>query len=345
MSFGRLQRDELVSANDKHGCQFNSPHEAYAVIKEELDEFWDEVKKQKPRKCDMVAELAQLPWLKKPPKASCNQPPGNRKKEERRRMKSPDYSLYQMDCLKFLEQRQLMDGAYKGPFDCIFSDAPDNIDLDYGRGFSDKVRDEVYFSDLCRWTEAFVLNAWNVWISFNAKWTIQMSAAVFGVMRKYPPLKFKPCVQVFEFGQYNSKDLTNCHRPLWRLSWEGACKFPDNIRVLSKRQELGDPRANPDGKIPSSVFDFPRVTGNSKQRRKWCPTQLHEGLVERCIKLSTAEGMTVYDPFAGSGTVLRVCKRINRKCVTTEINLDYVERIAEENDLINSRKDQIWTAS
>lgn len=38
-------RDELIAATARYG-QFNSPHEGYAVIKEELEELWDEIKKR-----------------------------------------------------------------------------------------------------------------------------------------------------------------------------------------------------------------------------------------------------------------------------------------------------------
>ena len=34
---------ELYRATEAYG-PFNSPHEGYGIIKEELDEFWDEVK-------------------------------------------------------------------------------------------------------------------------------------------------------------------------------------------------------------------------------------------------------------------------------------------------------------
>lgn len=78
------------------------------------------------------------------------------------------------------------------------------------------------------------------------------------------------------------------------------------------------------------VFDFPRVTGNSKQRADWHPTQLHEDLVARCIKLSTKEGGKVLDPFGGTGTTLRVCKTINRSCTLIELDPFYCEKIREE---------------
>jgi hypothetical protein len=36
-------RQEIVRARSKHG-RFHSPHEAYAVLLEEVDELWDDVK-------------------------------------------------------------------------------------------------------------------------------------------------------------------------------------------------------------------------------------------------------------------------------------------------------------
>ena len=45
-------------------------------------------------------------------------------------------------------------------------------------------------------------------------------------------------------------------------------------------------------------------------RHTWHPTQLNEGLVERCIKFTTPPGEPVLDPFGGTGTTLRVCKTL-----------------------------------
>ena len=38
----------------------NTPHEAYAVIKEEFDEFWDEVKRKNPDLPKMRSQLIQV---------------------------------------------------------------------------------------------------------------------------------------------------------------------------------------------------------------------------------------------------------------------------------------------
>lgn len=83
-------------------------------------------------------------------------------------------------------------------------------------------------------------------------------------------------------------------------------------------------------RLNGDVFDFTRVTGNSKQRRAWHPTQLNEGLYERCIKLSTLVGGSVLDPFGGTGTLLRVCKQIKRRATVVELDSTYCERMREE---------------
>lgn len=81
------------------------------------------------------------------------------------------------------------------------------------------------------------------------------------------------------------------------------------------------------------VFDFPRVTVNSKQRCDWHPTQLHEELVERCIKLSATATDRVVDPFGGTGTTLRVCRKLGIACTLSEFDLNYCKKIAELNGL------------
>ena len=151
-----------------------------------------------------------------------------------------------------------------------------------------------------------------------------------------PGLEAKPCVQTFTFGQHCHHDLGNNHRPLLRLRWFHAPLRPDAIRVPSWRQENGDKRADPRGRVPGDVFDFTRVTGNSKQRRPWHPTQLNEGLVERCIKFTTPQGESVLDPFAGTGTTLRVCRPLGNPCTLIEIDKGYCAEIVKEHGMKRS---------
>lgn len=60
MTFLELVAADLAKARSKHPGGMNSPHEAYGVILEELDEFWDLVREQKPSKERMLEELISV---------------------------------------------------------------------------------------------------------------------------------------------------------------------------------------------------------------------------------------------------------------------------------------------
>lgn len=229
--------------------------------------------------------------------------------------------LIQGNCFEVLE-----DLPY---FDMVFCDPFDNIGLKYN-SYKDKIPEEDYVAFLEDVVYRFTEMAPTIWISFNAIWTHRMGAIVSEFLDEFNNWEFKPCVQTYTFGQHRSTDLGNGHRPLWRLKKKKAPIYPDQARVPSWRLLNGDSRANPEGKVPSTHFDFPRVTGNSEQRRRWHVTQLHEGLIERCILLSTKEGDRVLDPFAGTGTTLRVCKKINRDCTLIELDPKYCDEIRKE---------------
>ena len=272
--------------------------------------------------------------------------------------------LCQGDCRKWLEQ--LRDENVS----MIFADPPDNIGLGYDE-HDDKLPDEEYVKLLDRWLNTFCRMADTVWISFNSKWLLDM--AFFAHLLEDEGWEFKPCVQTFSFYQHNKNDLGNAHRPLWRFRRPGAPLYPNQAKVPSWRQLNGDKRATEGGKVPGDNFDFTslperehrdwhqraveigayivdplipsdhfnftRVVGNSKQRRPWHPTQLNEGLVKRCIQLSTKPGDWVIDPFGGTGTTLRVCKELgDRDCTLIEKSSTYCAEIAKEHKLPRREK-------
>jgi DNA modification methylase len=219
-----------------------------------------------------------------------------------------------------------------GQFDCVFVDPPDNIGVSYN-SYKDKVQLHEYYSWIARLVDACVHRTKILWISFNSAHTIQVAKIISTLIDWDPKWVLKPCVQTFTFGQHNHHWLGNNHRPLWCLYHTDATFYPESIRVASWRQLNGDKRADPRGRVPGDVFDFPRVTGNSHQRRPWHPTQLHEGLVERVIQFSTPVGGTVLDPCVGSGTTLRVAKRLHRNATGIELDSDYCSYISEELDI------------
>ncbi len=58
--FSEDMENEFHRAIRLHSNAFNSPHEAYAVILEEVDEFWDECKKKEVDQSAMRIELIQI---------------------------------------------------------------------------------------------------------------------------------------------------------------------------------------------------------------------------------------------------------------------------------------------
>ena len=236
---------------------------------------------------------------------------------------------HKLICADWMDAIQVVGDDY---YACAFADPPDNFGLKYD-GYDDNLPEDEYIRLMSEWIRGLIKVSGITWLSYNSKWTSQIGRIVSVIQEHCKGLQTKHCIQTFTFGQHNKNDLGNGYRPLWRLRWPEAPLYPDQIRIESERQRMGDKRANPDGKVPLDVFDFPRVTGNSRQRRSWSPTQLNEGLIERCIKLSTKEGDRVLDPFAGTGSILRVCRRINRTSTSFEISENCARHIAKENGM------------
>jgi DNA modification methylase len=227
------------------------------------------------------------------------------------------------DCLDYLGSKES-----DTSFDVVFADPPDNIGLKY-ESHEDRMNDLEYIEFLSLFmTRAMAVAKRGLWISFNARHVFK----VVSVINQDGDMDWDvtPCVQVITFGNQKNKpgSLTNNYRPLWYISW-GKPDFYE-VREPSWRQINGDKRANPAGKLVSDVFNFPRVTGNSKQRRAWHPTQLNEKLVERCLLLTTQRGDSVLDIFAGTGTTGRVCRSIGRDCTLIEKSELYCQKMREE---------------
>jgi site-specific DNA-methyltransferase (adenine-specific) len=230
------------------------------------------------------------------------------------------------------------------PVHLIFADVPDNIGLEYN-SYKDTLSDSNYLAFLHRIVKLSLDKANIIWVSYNAKWALQMGKLVQDLLQYRPIWEAKLCVQVFTFGQNRQTDLTNCYRPLLRLKKISAPLYPDKIRIPSWRQEHGDKRADERGKVATDVFDFPRVTGNSKQRRKWHPTQLNEGLVERCLKFCCKADDVVIDLFSGTGTTLRVCRQLDLPVIAIELDALYCENIAADSGLEKNPNPFPWQAS
>ena len=212
-----------------------------------------------------------------------------------------------------------------GQFRMIFADPPDNIDRKY-RGFVDKMSRDDYQDFLYDVMSAMVEFSPISWLSFNAKWYYEVCQGLCGLPSD---LDHRFFAQTFTFGTNQRKDFVNGYRPLLRLMWPGTKTYPKKVYVPSWRQEHGDPRAAKGGRMPDDTWDFPRVTGNSKQRRSWSDNQLHEGLYQRVIDFSCQRGSRICDLFAGSGTMARVAWQTH-DCHLIELSDETVANIWNE---------------
>ena len=66
------------------------------------------------------------------------------------------------------------------------------------------------------------------------------------------------------------------------------------------------------------------------------PAPFPDCIPERLIRLYTFENETVLDPFAGSGTTMRVSRNLNRNSIIYEINPNYIKLIKDKLDWNNA---------
>lgn len=230
--------------------------------------------------------------------------------------------IYNCDALDFLDHCPRVD--------CVFMDPPDNIGLDYSI-----YKDKRPLEDYHNWLELLIMKSMRlspvVWLSYYWQHDIEVKYRVRNIIKyRHPTYEAKTFIWRYTFGQHLDTDCGSGFRYILRLARRGVSFNTDEIRIESERQRLGDKRANPDGRVPDDVWDLPRVTGNSAERRPWHPTQHPEALLERILRLSNAKSCA--DPFAGTGTTLRVAKRLGLDCHTSDLDLGYCIHISQEND-------------
>ena len=83
----------------------------------------------------------------------------------------------------------------------------------------------------------------------------------------------------------------------------------------------GKPTFN--SKYDNAIYKFPLQGG----KNRFHPTQKSLKLFEELIKKHSNEGDTVLDTFLGSGTTAVACSNTNRKCIGTELEKKYYDKI------------------
>lgn len=229
---------------------------------------------------------------------------------------------------------EMMERMEPESVDLVFADPPFNQRMKYD-GSEDAMTHDEYVDFACAWCEQaeWVLRpGGSFWIAIHDEWVVQYAGWLCDRGRKLRNW----ITWSYGFGQHleskfgrSKRHLLYYVKPGGEHTWN-----PDAIRIPSLRQtKYNDKRANPKGRVPGDVWEFPIVCGNRKERVHWHPCQMPEALLERVILACSNEGDTVLDPFAGSGTTLVVAERLGRKAIGIEKSAKYCDGIRERLEL------------
>jgi site-specific DNA-methyltransferase (adenine-specific) len=201
----------------------------------------------------------------------------------------------------------------------VFVDPPFNLGVDYGNGpKADLLPAADYLSWCRRWMEAIpriLTDDGSAWVLIDPRW-----AGRFQCLLEDIGLHYRETIIWHEtFGVYCEGKFGRDHRPLFRFTRHPRRQVFHPDRVPSARQTVyHDRRADPRGRVPSNVWEIPRVCGTFRERLPDFPTQLPLELLRRVVRTASDEGDLVLDPFSGSATTGVVAIRLGRRYLGIE---------------------------
>jgi site-specific DNA-methyltransferase (adenine-specific) len=110
-------------------------------------------------------------------------------------------------------------------------------------------------------------------------------------------------------------------------------KVDEKVMVYEKpgKREQGayDPIKNYYNPIPKDLITNVWLI-NPETSTHWHDAPYPEELVQRCILLFSYKGDTIFDPFLGSGTTMKVAKMLGRNSIGIELSDEYLEKAKEK---------------
>lgn len=209
--------------------------------------------------------------------------------------------------------------------DLIIADPPYNLGKDYGNKSDSKDFDE-YLEFSKNWIQQAhrVLKKDGTIYIFMG---VRFISYIYTILEKDVNMNLNSWITwYYTQGIGKTKGFSPRHDDI--LMFTKSEKFKFNLDSVRVPQKYYRKRNNMRGANPGNVWEFSHVHYCNKNRKPH-PTQKPEGIIERMILASSNEGDTVLDPFAGSGTTLRVAQQLNRNCIGFELNEEYIESIKE----------------
>jgi DNA modification methylase len=212
--------------------------------------------------------------------------------------------LIQGDCLKILPT--LPDESV----DLILTDPPYNKKKDY-EVYKDNLTEEEYWEFMEGWIkESFRILKNDGFLCFSCS---QEQIWIF------KPL----CEKVgFRFDHLLIWSSGECKAHLPHERWLRTYE-PFLFLVKGEGRKLN----NEWGYNNMDVFRVRSPHKNSKEDKKYHPTQKPLKVMENIVAKASERGMIVLDPFLGSGTTMVACRNLKRNCIGIEINKNYIDII------------------
>jgi site-specific DNA-methyltransferase (adenine-specific) len=207
--------------------------------------------------------------------------------------------------------------------DLIIADPPYNLGKNYGNNNDQKTHDE-YIDFSKRWineAHRILKNTGSIYIFMGVKFI----SYIYIILEQEYNFIFNSWITWhYTQGLGKTKGFSPRHDDILLFSKSNNYNFYlDDVRIPQKFYRSVN---NMRGANPGDVWQFSHVHYCSKNRQEH-PTQKPEGLIERMVLASSKEGDLIIDPFAGSGTTLRVCQQLNRNCIGIELNPEYIKLI------------------
>jgi site-specific DNA-methyltransferase (adenine-specific) len=225
--------------------------------------------------------------------------------------------IYQDDSIRYLKS------MCSNSADLVIADPPYNLGKDYGNNSDNKNFDEymIFSRDWIKEIYRILKNTGTIYIFMG----VRFISYLYMLLEKEYNFIFNSWITWhYTQGLGKTKGFSPRHDDILMFSKTENYKFIlDNIRIPQKYYRSVN---NMRGANPGDVWQFSHIHYCNKNRQEH-PTQKPEGLIERMVLASSEENDMVIDPFAGSGTTLRVCQQLNRNCIGIELNPEYIKLI------------------
>ncbi len=254
--------------------------------------------------------------------------------DDQPRVQLPLDSIIMQDCIT------AMRALPAKSVDMIFADPPYNLQLggDLSRpdgSHVDAVTDDWdKFDSLAaydQFTRAWLTEARRILKDDGAIWVIGSYHNIFKVGSAIQDLGYWILNDVVwrksnPMPNFKGTRFTNAHETLIWASMGEKARYTFNYRSMKTLNDELQMRSD---------WEFPVCGGQERLKRggvKVHPTQKPEALIYRILLACTKPGDVVLDPFFGTGTTGAVAKRLGRRWIGIEREIDYVDAARERID-------------